>query len=58
MSGMCKISGRIDNHYPKEKLLKFASMHTFVFPENLCMHPIKNASTVLINSSSMGEKHM
>ena len=50
--------GKIDNHYPEDKLLKFASMHAFVFPVNLCMHPIKNASTVFINSSSMGEKLM
>ena len=49
---------KIDNHYPKDKLLQFASMHAFVFPVNLCMHPIKNASTVFINSPSMGKKYM
>jgi hypothetical protein len=34
------------------------SKYAFVFPVNLCMHPIKNASTVFINSPSMGEKYM
>ena len=34
--------GKIDNHFLKDKLLQFASMHAFVFPVNLCMQPIKN----------------
>ena len=50
--------GKIDNHYPKDKLLQFASMHAFVFPVNLCMHPIKNTSTVFKSSPSMEEKYM
>jgi hypothetical protein len=29
---------KIDNHYPKEKLLKIASKHAFVFSVNLCMY--------------------
>jgi hypothetical protein len=33
-------SGKIDNHYPKDYFLQFASMHAFVFPVNLCMQPI------------------
>ena len=55
---MANLLGKIDNHYPKDKLLQFASMHAFVFPVNLCMHPIKNASTVFISSLPMGEKYM
>jgi hypothetical protein len=49
-----KILDKIDihNHYPKDKLLKFASIQTFVFPISLCMQPIKNTFTVFINSSS------
>ena len=30
--------GKIDNHYPKDKLLRIVSMHAFVFSVNLCMH--------------------
>ena len=64
---MANFLGKIDNHHPKDKLLKFASMHTFVFPENLCMHPlentsstifIKNTSTIFINIPAMGEKYI
>jgi hypothetical protein len=33
--------GKIGNHYTKDKLLKIASMHAFVFPVNLCMHPLR-----------------
>ena len=29
--------GKIDHHYLKDKLLQFASVHTFVFPVNLYM---------------------
>jgi hypothetical protein len=52
------ILGKMDHHYTKGKLLKIASMHAFVFPVNLCMHPINNTSTVFINSSSMGKKYI
>jgi hypothetical protein len=59
---MANSLGKIDNNYPKGKLLKIASMHTFVFSINsymrACKHPIKNISTVFINSTSMGEKYM
>ena len=55
---MANVLDKIDNHYPKENLLKFASLHAFVFPVNLCMHLIKTTSTVFINSPSMGEKYM
>jgi hypothetical protein len=50
--------GKTDKHYTKDKLLKIASMHAFVFPVNLCMYPIKNTSTVFINRPCMGEKYM
>jgi hypothetical protein len=30
--------GKIDNNYPKDKLLKIASMHAFVLSVNLCIH--------------------
>ena len=45
------ILGKFDNHYSKDKLLEFTSIHSFVFPVNLCMQPIKNAFTVFINRS-------
>jgi hypothetical protein len=48
--------GKCDNHYPKDKLLKFASRHTFVFPVILCMHPIKNAFIVSTNILSNGKE--
>jgi hypothetical protein len=54
---MAKFIDKINSHYPKDKLLKFASMQAFVFPVNLCIYPIKNASTVIINSPSIGEKY-
>jgi hypothetical protein len=47
-------SGKIDNH-PKDKLLQFSSMHAFVFPVNLCMHPIENALTVFTDGSFNGK---
>lgn len=47
--------GKIDNHYPKDKLLQFASMHAFVFPINLRMQPIENALTVFTDCSSNGK---
>ena len=47
--------GKIDKHYTKDEHLKISSMHAFVFPVNLCMHPI-TTTTVFINSPSMGEK--
>ena len=47
--------GKIDNHYPKDKLLQFASMHAFVFPVNLRMHPIENVLTVFTDGSSNGK---
>jgi hypothetical protein len=53
---MANFLGKFDNHDPKDKLLEFASIHTFVFSVNLCMQPIKNAFTVLINSSSSGRE--
>jgi hypothetical protein len=55
---MANILGKIDNHYANYKLLKFACLHAFVLPVYLCMHPIKNASTVFINSPSMAKKYM
>ena len=55
---MANFLGKFGNHYPKGKLLQFASMHAFVFPVNLCMQPIKYAFTVFINSSSNGRQHL
>jgi hypothetical protein len=37
-SCIANFSGKIDNHYPKDKLLKIASMHAFVFSVNLFIH--------------------
>ena len=32
-----KFPGKLDTQYLKDKWLQFASMHTFVFPVNLCI---------------------
>jgi hypothetical protein len=48
--------GKIYNHYPKDKLLKFASMYAFELPLNLFTQPIKSASTVFKSIPSTGEK--
>jgi hypothetical protein len=40
---MAKFLDKIDNYYPKDKLLQISSMHTLVFPVNVRMQPIKNA---------------
>jgi hypothetical protein len=53
---MANILGKFDNHYPKDKLLGFASINTSVFPINLCMQSIKTAFAVFINSSSNGRE--
>ena len=45
----------IDNHYPNDKLLKFASMHAFVYPVNLPMQPIENVLTIFTDGSSNGK---
>jgi hypothetical protein len=52
---MYKFLGKINNHYPKDKLLQFASTHAFVFPVNLCMQPIDNTLTVFTDGSSNGK---
>ena len=48
-------SGKIDNHYPKDKLLQFASIHAFAFPVNLRMQPIENVLTVFTDNSYNGK---
>jgi hypothetical protein len=50
-----KLLGKIGNHYPKDKLLQFVSMHAFVFSINLCMHPIENVLTVFTDDSCNGK---
>jgi hypothetical protein len=51
--------GKIDNHYPKDKLLTIASMNAFVLSVNIFMRTFhKKTSTVFKNSPSMGEKYM
>ena len=47
--------GKIDNNYPKDKLLQFASMHAFVYPVNLPMQPIENVLTTFTDGSSNGK---
>ena len=34
----CSYDGELDNHYPKDKLLKIAFMYAFVFSINSCIH--------------------
>lgn len=48
--------GKIDNNYPKDKLLQFASMHAFVYPVNLPMQPIENVLTIFTDGSSNGKE--
>ena len=47
--------GKIDNNYPKDKLLQFASMHAFVYPVNLPMQPIENVLTIFTDGSINGK---
>ena len=47
--------GKIDNNYPKDKLLQFASMHAFVYPVNLPMQPIENVLTIFTDGTSNGK---
>ena len=51
-------SGKINNHYPKDKLLQFASIYVFVFPINLCMQPIGMRLLYLRRAHVMGRQHM
>jgi hypothetical protein len=53
---MTNFLGKFDNNYSKDKLLEFASVHTFVFPVNVHMQPIENAFTVFTNCSSNGRE--
>ena len=46
-----KFSGKIDTHYPKDKL-QFASILAFVFPINLHIQHIENMLTVFTDGSS------
>jgi hypothetical protein len=45
-------SGRIDNHYPEDKLLQFAFMNTLVLPVNFHVQPKENTFTEFTDDSS------
>ena len=47
-------SGIIDNHYPSNKLLHFATQHLFIFPKTICSTPILNAPNVFTDGSANG----
>lgn len=46
--------GEIDNHYPADKLLQFAKVHSFIFPKYTSPHPLSNACLVFTDGSSNG----
>jgi hypothetical protein len=50
---MANILDKFDDHYLKDKLLEFASMHAFVFHVTLHLQSIENA---FINTSSNGKE--
>ena len=52
---MANFLGKFGNHYPKGKLLQFASMHAFVYPVNLPMQPIENVLTIFTDGTSNGK---
>lgn len=51
---LAQYSGVLDNHYPKEKLVQFASSHAFIFPKVVRDTPIASAVLVFIDGSSNG----
>lgn len=46
--------GKIDNHYPKQKILQFLSIHPLIFPKVVSLVPIPGAETVFTDGSSHG----
>lgn len=53
---VCSFSflGEIDSHYPADKLLQFAKLHSFIFPKCTSSQPIPNACLVFNDGSSNG----
>ncbi|ADC33201.1 pol protein, partial [Simian retrovirus 4] len=47
-------AGKIDNHYPPDKLLQFCRLHTFIFPKIISKSPLDNALLVFTDGSSTG----
>ena len=45
-------SGRLDNHYPSDKILQFAHYHQFLFPKIVVSQPLADTLTVFTNDSS------
>lgn len=46
--------GKIDNHYPSDKLLQFSRQHAYGFPRVVKQSPIPVASLVLTDGTSNG----
>src|SRR5574337_946580 len=47
-------SGRLDNHYPSDKILQFAHYHQFLFPKIVVSQPLADALTVFTDGPSNG----
>ena len=47
-------TGKIDNHYPKHRLLQFAAYHPLVFPRVTSPVPLKNGVVVYTDGSKNG----
>ena len=47
-------TGPLINHLPYDKILHFASQHSFIFPKNVSSKPVPNALTVFTDGSSNG----
>ena len=47
-------TGPIISHLPYDKILHFASQHSFIFPKNVSSKPVPNALTVFTDGSSNG----
>lgn len=51
---LSSFQGRIDNHYPPDRLLQFSRLHSFVFPKTTATKPLQDAALVFTDGSSSG----
>ena len=46
--------GTMDNHYPKDRLIKILKVHKVIFPNMTSLQPLHNALLIFTDSSSKG----
>ena len=54
-AALAHFASRLENHFPANKLLHFASQHDFVFPSVVVSQPLKDAVTIFTDGSSNGK---